>query len=81
MNEYITKIANEYATENESMYAKAQAERSKELRDQFGISISELEQLGLIRSYTNPGLGWDAVATSEYRLTDYGKMFTSVIKP
>lgn len=81
INEYIKKLADEYAREHSSLYAKAFGEKTDELQGQYWTIVSELEQLGLINTYIDRGLGWDAVQTSEYALTDYGKKFTSVIRP
>jgi len=81
VDEYIKGIADDYAKDHDSIYAKAHADKTAELHEQFWIGVSELEQLGIIRTYTNPALGWSAIPTSEYRLTDYGSMFISVIKP
>jgi len=81
VNEYIKSIADDYAAKHNSIYAKAHADRTTELQEQFWVGVSELEQLGLLRINTSPELGWGALPASEYKLTDYGRMFVSVIKP
>jgi len=61
--------------------AVAEQEKRQELNDEMSYGISELDQLGLIHSFTQGGVGWDSIPTSAYNLTHYGKMFVSVIKP
>jgi hypothetical protein len=54
----------------------------KRIKENVGLVVSELEQLGLIRSFSFQTQGWDGGNTvSGYNLTHYGRMFTSVIKP
>ena len=54
----------------------------KRLKESIGLTVSELEQLGLIRNFSFQTQGWDGGNTvSGYNLTHYGRMFTSVIKP
>lgn len=54
----------------------------KSIASDIGLVISELEQLGLVRSFSHQTPGWDGGATvSGYNLTHYGRMFTSVVKP
>lgn len=63
--------------------SRAIAEQSKRAKfsEEMSIGVSELEQLGLIHSFTQGGLGWDDLPSNGYNLTHYGKMFMSVIKP
>ena len=54
----------------------------KSIASDIGLVISEMEQLGLVRSFSYQTPGWDGGATvSGYNLTHYGRMFTSVVKP
>lgn len=54
----------------------------KRVKENVGLAVSELEQLGLVRSFTYQTQGWDGGNTvSGYNLTHYGRMFVSVIKP
>ena len=54
----------------------------KRIKENVGLAVSELEQLGLARSFTYQTQGWSGGTTvSGYNLTHYGRMFTSVIKP
>lgn len=61
--------------------AVAEQEKRQELNDEMSYGISELDQLGLIHSFTQGGVGWDSIPTGAYNLTHYGRMFISVIKP
>ena len=54
----------------------------KRIKENIGLAVSELEQLGLVRSFSFQTQGWSGGNTvSGYNLTHYGRMFTSVIKP
>lgn len=54
----------------------------KRIKENVGLVVSELEQLGLVRSFSFQTQGWSGgTAVSGYNLTHYGRMFTSVIKP
>lgn len=61
--------------------AVADQEKRAEISGEMSIGVSELEQLGLVHSFTQGGLGWDDLPSNGYNLTHYGKMFVSVIKP
>lgn len=50
--------------------------------DGLELVISEMEQLGIIKRFSNQMPGWDGGSVvSGYNLTHYGQMFISVIRP
>lgn len=61
--------------------AVAEQEKRTEISEDMSLGISELDQLGLIHSFTQGGVGWDSVPSGAYDLTHYGRTFISVIKP
>lgn len=59
-----------------------ESEIKKALQSEFNLVIGELEQLGLVKSFSYQTMGWSGgTAVSGYNLTHYGRMFLSVIKP
>lgn len=81
---HIEHLATKYAKKHPEIFAKANEQKQNELRENFSLGISELEQLGLIKSFNDftGTLGWTKTGpTNEYNLTNYGRMFISVIKP
>lgn len=52
-----------------------------DIQDKLNLVIGELEQLGLVRSFSGQSLSWSGNTKVGYRLTHYGRMFLSVIKP
>lgn len=47
----------------------------------IGLTLGELEQLGLLKHFSYSTGSWEHSSVSGYNLTHYGRMFTSVIKP
>jgi hypothetical protein len=63
--------------------SRAVAEQMKReaLNSEMSLGISELEQLGLVHSFTEDIGGWSSMSSTAYSLTHYGRMFISVVKP
>lgn len=76
-----TKVKESVIVDDGESRAVAEQEKRQELNDEMSYGISELDQLGLIHSFTQGGGGWDSIPSGAYNLTHYGRMFMSVIKP
>lgn len=60
-----------------------ESEIKQAMQAEFNLVIGELEQLGLVRTFTHlKTMGWSGdTSESGYNMTHYGRMFISVIKP
>ena len=81
INHHISSQARSFASKQPEVFIKVEQEEQSKLQEKYFLMVSELEQLGLARSFTSAGLGHSATPAYEYDLTDYGNKFISIIKP